>query len=92
MYNMTRKVASQLFIIPYTAACKCLILYKRTQVVTETRILSDTGQFLIITSGIRFCQEKLYQSVSCKRMLRGTPLCDFNEATQGILKCKPLGL
>ena len=29
--------------------------------------------FLIITSGIRFCQEKLYQSVSCKRMLRGTP-------------------
>ena len=74
MYNMTCKVASQLFIIPYTAACKCLILYKRTQVVSETHILSDTGQFLIITSGIRFCQEKLYyQSVSCKRMLRGTP-------------------
>ena len=72
MYSMTRKVASQLFIIPYTAACKCLILYKDTQFVCETRILSsDTGrfliitsgirlQFLIITSGIRLCQEKLY--------------------------------
>ena len=61
---MTHKVASQPFIIPYTAACKILMLYKRTQVVSWARILSsEIGQFLIITSGIRLCQEKLYQSV-----------------------------
>ena len=68
MYNMTRKVASQLFIIPYTAACKCLVSLHDAGILSRSHIQEgwqnqSLVDFQLVSSLIPFRSQIFAQSL-----------------------------